>query len=498
MLFLLLLLHGVSFSSAEFLTPVLDHGDAILPDLCQQETVMSCDLVQVDIAALQDSTLVLMEATFTVDTELGAVWGHAQLADGRDFIIEPNLDNCKGCHVVIEENEEAFPEDHAVVFPEDAETRSNLEWTRTASDLLEMGKTDRTTVVTYSIKLYYTPEVRDSVSDIRAMADQVIATTNQGYINSKIPLRASLHCLEETEEPESYFTAIDDVNAITLFTKYKGGDNDLRGSADAAVLIVKKAVAVCGIAYKLRDASNYGKMMVSMTQLSCALGGYTFGHELGHNMGLDHDKYSNGGRNTPYSQGYHLPGTKYRTILAYYRSQEPNNRLRLNHYSNPDVKFKNVPTGSDEADAARRMTEVRFVIANIGDESQTCTTSGTGSGSASGSGWNSGSGSGSGWNSGSGSGSGTACSVNKGEYIGAGNNTPGGAHLKSKGPLDCAQKCLDDSECKAWTLNVKSNRCWLKTTSSSRGSNKKWVWGLKSVGVNKGEYIGAGNNGEYI
>merc|ERR1719225_351908 len=297
MLFLLLLLHGVSFSSAEFLTPVLDHGDAILPDLCQQETVMSCDLVQVDIAALQDSTLVLMDATFSVDTELGAVWGHAQLADGRDFIIEPNLDNCKGCHVVIEENEEAFPEDHAVVFPEDAETRSNLEWTRTASDLLEMGKTDKTTVVAYSIKLYYTPEVRESVPDIRAMADQVIATTNQGYINSEIPLRATLHCLEETEEPESYFTAIDDVNAITLFRDYKGGDNGLRGSADAAALIVKEAVAVCGIAYRLSDASNYGGWMVSMTQLSCALGGYTFGHELGHNMGLHHDKYEAGSRN---------------------------------------------------------------------------------------------------------------------------------------------------------------------------------------------------------
>merc|ERR1712226_634215 len=278
----LLLLLLASLTSAEFLTPVLDHDDATLPDLCHQDTAMSCDLVQIDIASLHNSTLDFRgttlnfldqpgkntftfssedgdEATFTVDTELGAVWGHAQLADGRDFIIEPNLDNCKGCHVVIEENEEAFPEDHAVVFPEDAETRSNLEWTRTASDLLEMGKTDRTTVVTYSIKLYYTPEVRDSVPDIRTMADQVIATTNQGYINSEIPLRASLHCLEETEEPESYFTAIDDVNAITLFTKYKGGDNDLRGSADAAVLIVKKAVAVCGIAYKLRDASNYGK-----------------------------------------------------------------------------------------------------------------------------------------------------------------------------------------------------------------------------------------------
>ena len=399
---LLLLLLLASLTSAEFLTPVLDHDHGKLPDLCRQDTVMACDLVQIDIASLHNSTLDFLgtnlsfldqpgkntftfssedgdEATFTVDIKLGAVWGHAQLADGRDFIIEPNLDNCNGCHVVIEENEEAFPQDHAVVPLEDAETRSSREWRRThtrASDLLEMGKTDKTTVVTYTIKLYYTPEVRESVPDLRTMADQVIATTNQGYINSKIPLRASLHCLEETEEPESYFTAISDSYALTLFTHYKRGHNDngnnLRGSADAAVLIVKNA-GVCGIAWVLADTSDYAKKMTSMTKLSCALGRYTFGHELGHNMGLDHDKYESGWRNEPYSQGYHVPGTKFRTIMAYRRSEEPKNRFQLNRYSNPRLKVKGVPTGTDEADAARRMTEVRFVIAAIGDETETCT-----------------------------------------------------------------------------------------------------------------------------
>merc|ERR1712088_52078 len=391
MLFLLLLLHGASFSSAEFLAPVLDHGDAILPDLCQQETVMSCDLVQVEIAALQDSTLVLMgatldfldqpgsntfafsseegdEATFSVDTDLGAVWGHAQLADGRDFIIEPSLDNCAGCHVVIEENQDAFPHDLAETPPPPSgeETRSN-------AALLDMGKNDQTTLVTYSIMLYYTPEVKAAVDDIRLMADQVIATTNQGYINSEIPLRAVLHCIEETKEPESAFTLDNrDQGRLGYFRQYKDGGNNLRGSADAAVLIVKDAQGVCGVGYKLRDASNYDDWMVSLTELSCALGGYTFGHELGHNTGLDHDKYADVTRNTPYSQGYHLPGTRYRTILAY---SHGDHRLRANHYSNPRVNFKDVPTGDAEtADAARRMTEIRFVIGAIGDESDTCTT----------------------------------------------------------------------------------------------------------------------------
>merc|ERR1712223_1964419 len=390
MLVLLLQAWLLQASSAEFLTPVLDHGNANLP-LCQQETVVSCNLVKIDLDSLDASTVAFMgatldfldqpgdntytfssedgaEASFTVDLDLGAVWGHAQLADGRDFIIEPDLDNCDGCHVVIEEDQGAFPHDLAETPPPPSgeETRSN-------AALLDMGKTDSTTLVTYSIMLYYTPEVKAAVDDVRLMADQVIATTNQGYINSKIPLRAVLHCIEETNEPESAFTLDNrDQGRLGYFRQYKDGGNSLRGSADAAVLIVKDAQGVCGVGYKLRDASNYNDWMVSLTELSCVLGGYTFGHELGHNMGLDHDKYADVTRNTPYSQGYHLPGTRYRTILAY---SHGDHRLRANHYSNPRVNFKDVPTGDAEtADAARRMTEIRFVIGAIGDESETCTT----------------------------------------------------------------------------------------------------------------------------
>ena len=77
--------------------------------------------------------------------------------------------------------------------------------------------------------------------------DQVVAMTNQGYINSKIPIRVRLHCLEETTKPEA------DVASLTQFGKYKGGGNDLslrlkelRGSADAAALIIKKHERFCG------------------------------------------------------------------------------------------------------------------------------------------------------------------------------------------------------------------------------------------------------------
>ena len=134
-MFVFLLL--ASAASAEFLTPVPDHDASMLPDLCLEETVVSCTLVTLDPACLTDSTLVFNgvtltaldkpgndtftfssekadEAIFTVDNELGAVWGNVRLDDGSDFLIEPALDICAGCHVVIDEDRAAFPEDHKV------------------------------------------------------------------------------------------------------------------------------------------------------------------------------------------------------------------------------------------------------------------------------------------------------------------------------------------------------------------------------------------------
>merc|ERR1719328_29174 len=354
MLVLLLQAWLLQASSAEFLTPVLDHGNANLP-LCQQETVVSCNLVKIDLDSLDASTVAFMgatldfldqpgdntytfssedgaEASFTVDLDLDVVWGHVQLSDGRDFIIEPNLDNCDGCHVVIEENEEAFPQDNVEDLPslDNEETRSNV------AALLEKGKSDSTTVVTYTIMLYYTPEARHSVDDMRTLAEDMIAKTNQGYMNSQIPLRAKLHCMEETKKPEAHFTK-GSGHMLNVFAMYLGGGNNLRRSADAAVLLVKDASPMCGWGAVISDG-DYANKMVSLTQLSCAEAGYTFGHELGHNMGLQHDKYSpraGSGIVTPYSQGYHIHDTMFHTILAYPNDDQT---VAANYYSNPRLE----------------------------------------------------------------------------------------------------------------------------------------------------------------
>ena len=72
---------------------------------------------------------------------------------------------------------------------------------------------DNTTVVNYSIMLYYTPEVQANVADLDGFFDQVLAETNQGetficvqsiitiitnsgYEQSSIPVRLTKFCTE--------------------------------------------------------------------------------------------------------------------------------------------------------------------------------------------------------------------------------------------------------------------------------------------------------------
>ena len=70
------------------------------------------------------------------------------------------------------------------------------------------------------------------------------------------------------------------------------------------------------------------------------------------------------------------------------------------------------------------------------------------------------------------------CEITEGTYINGGRNTKGGRALRTEGWRDCARRCRDDSTCKAWTMRLENNLCWLKTTSEGTTPNKNWVWGL--------------------
>ena len=50
--------------------------------------------------------------------------------------------------------------------------------------------------------MYFTPEFEEVVPDVEAYIAVVLSETNQGYINSKIPIRMEIFCIEKLELPE--------------------------------------------------------------------------------------------------------------------------------------------------------------------------------------------------------------------------------------------------------------------------------------------------------
>ena len=64
---------------------------------------------------------------------------------------------------------------------------------------------------------------------------------------------------------------------LTTFRNMKGTTTDLRNTADAAALLALNFNS-CGVAYLATYASG---STVSVTAKSCALGYFSFGHEIG-------------------------------------------------------------------------------------------------------------------------------------------------------------------------------------------------------------------------
>merc|ERR1712088_984856 len=106
------------------------------------------------------------------------------------------------------------------------------------------------------------------------------------------------------------------INDLGVFNRYKGGGNNLRGSADAAALLITHSDKWCGVGYMPPIAADqmtsypFPKLMTSITVTKCAIGSYTFGHEVSHNFGNDHDQYDKTNK-IPYAHGYHIRGRRW-------------------------------------------------------------------------------------------------------------------------------------------------------------------------------------------
>ena len=294
------------------------------------------------------------EATFTINPNRpGSIYGHVATADGKHFTFE----YCGG-------NTFAWKEMDTANMAEKGELSFDGEESEEGPELVAVTD-DNTTIVEYSVKFYYTAELEADTADLEGFLQLVIDETNQGYENSGIPLRIKSHCpqkvaIEETGSADNLLTAI---------TQLNGGDYAAtRDGADVAALLVLE-LDYCGYAWMHTLTS--GKTF-SVTAKDCATGYYSFGHEIGHNIGANHNKEVASNSKFSYGLGHLIAAgsasTGYRTIMAY---SAAGHSTRVNYWSNPSVNYPltGTPTGvAGEANNAAVLTSQRFQLAAIGDE----------------------------------------------------------------------------------------------------------------------------------
>ncbi|MFU8828165.1 MAG: M12 family metallo-peptidase [Phycisphaerales bacterium] len=220
------------------------------------------------------------------------------------------------------------------------------------------------------VLVVYTPSARSAAggtSAIQALAFASIDSTNQAYINSNIQTSVRLAHLAEVNYSESGSFGTDLNN---LRTGVVPGVLEMREVHNAdMVAMLNNGSGSCGIGYLMQTLSpGFESLAFSVTRYSCAVGNLTFAHELGHNMGCQHDA-ANAGSNPlfPYSFGWRWTansGQLRRSVMAY----APGSRVP--HFSNPEVLNGGAPTGdAQQAFNALTINNTAYTIANfrVGD-----------------------------------------------------------------------------------------------------------------------------------
>ena len=255
---------------------------------CREENLMSCVDVVVDPRLLAEPQIDILgrlltfsnkaglhgsvfktetgdEAVITYNPQTDSLFGSLKTSLGESYAIE----KCHGGHVWKQYDVDSFGEH------ESEEDNEDLKVSKERKEKSESMTGDREDIVTYSVMIYFTPAFAAITADIPNFVDQVITETNQGYINSQMPVRISLHCIEAATISEVQ----DGSSFLSNFKSMKGSLAKLRNSADCAVLLTDiYDSSKCGIGYL---NSLYTGNTVSIARKSCALGYYTFGHEIG-------------------------------------------------------------------------------------------------------------------------------------------------------------------------------------------------------------------------
>ena len=278
--------------------------------------------------------------------------------DGKLYKIESVGD---GVHAFIEINIDAFPKDHPAQLADrrrSTTTTPTPTTTTTTTPTTAAGTASMTAdgKAIIDVLVAYPSTVTAAVADVASLITLAVAETNQAYVNSGARIYMNLigtMAIPYSETGKDYPTMLSDLAAMPdVKTK-----RDTLG-ADVVVMLSTNST-YCGYAYLGPYAAN----AFGVVNKSCATGYYSFGHEIGHMQGLNHDPIASPGT-TPYAYGHGYQSSNaspsWRTIMAYNCSPSCS---RLQYFSNPNLNYNGLAMGTPTvSDNTRVLNETAATV----------------------------------------------------------------------------------------------------------------------------------------
>lgn len=221
------------------------------------------------------------------------------------------------------------------------------------------------------VMVVYTPAARTAAggpSSIASLINLSIANSNNAYANSGVNQRLRLvHSAEVAYTESSSGMGIDLDQLRDAADGVMDGVHTLRNTYKADIVtLLTDATDYCGLGYVMSNvSSSFAPFAFNVVSQDCAAANLSFAHELGHNMGLQHD-FANADFEGayPYAYGYRDPDF-FRTVMAY-ECPIATPCPRVQHFSTHTRSYGGRPTGvANESENARALNDTAFTTANF-------------------------------------------------------------------------------------------------------------------------------------